>query len=113
MEFLLCGCVGGQAVIAVRESGRRYWASGVKLREDFRDYKRTQARARNRPVLEVMGGLTCPLQVSFDENRESKKLLASLPYYLTPREICLSGPNYDQQRGTGQQSVSDRSLEGK
>lgn len=85
--------MGGQAVMAVRESGRRYWASRVKLREDFRDCKRTQARARNRPTLEVMGGLTFPFQVSFDENEESKKRLASLPHYLTPRDTCLSGPN--------------------
>lgn len=56
MEVLLFGHMGGQAVIAVGHLGRRYWGSGLKLRQDFRDYKGVQAGAQNRQTLEVMGG---------------------------------------------------------
>lgn len=45
MKFLLFGHIGGQAVGAIRESERRCWSPGLKLRQDFRDSKRAQAVA--------------------------------------------------------------------
>ena len=103
---------GGQAVIAVRETNMRFCGSGLKLRQGCRDSKRAQARAQKGPTLGVMGSSTGLLEVSF-EDRELKKFLASLPHSLTPSETCFSGPNYDQQRRIGWQSLSDKSLGGK
>ena len=43
MKFLLFGYTDGQAVIAVRESEKRYWGPELKLQQHFRDCKRAES----------------------------------------------------------------------